>query len=240
MINEKTVIGIIGAMDEEVTLLKEKASAVKTETVAGMDYYTGKLGDVSVVIVKCGIGKVNAGICTQILIYRYHASAVINTGVAGSLDSKIDIGDIVVSTEAVQHDFDCSPLGFAKGEIPYTGLAAFPADEALRECAEAAVRKTAPEIHVFEGRICSGDQFIASRGQKEAIVNSFGGLCCEMEGASVAQVCTLNHVPYVILRAISDKADDSEEMSYEEFKNDAAARCAKITHYMVTHYTDKK
>ena len=230
---EKTVIGIIGAMDEEVSLLKKEVSDVRTEMIAGMDYFAGKLGEVPVVIVKCGIGKVNAGICTQILIQKFHAAAVINTGVAGSLDSKIDIGDIVVSTEAIQHDFDCSPLGFAKGEIPYTGLAAFPADEALRTCAAAAVRKTAPEIHVFEGRICSGDQFIASRAQKEAIVNTFGGLCCEMEGASVAQVCTLNQVPYVILRAISDKADDSEEVSYSVFVESAAHRCAATVINMV-------
>lgn len=233
MSEKRTVIGIIGAMDEEVALLMKQASAVRTETVAGMEYYTGKLVEVPIVIVKCGIGKVNAGICTQTLIQEFHVSAVINTGVAGSLDGRIDIGDLVVSTEAIQHDFDCSPLGFAKGEIPYTGLAAFPADDALRTCAVKAVRKTAPEIHVFEGRICSGDQFIASREQKDAIVNSFGGLCCEMEGAAIAQVCTLNHVPYVILRAISDKADDSEEVSYSVFVESAAHRCAAAVISMV-------
>ena len=225
--------GIIGAMDPEVTSLQESLTDPKSEIVADMKFVSGRLGQTEAVIVKCGMGKVNAGICAHTLIQKYGCTKIINTGVAGSLDSRIDIGDIVVSTEAVQHDFDVSIIGFQKGEIPYTGLVAFPSDPALHDEAVKAVKATAPEINVFEGRVCSGDQFIASSEQKNKILETFGGLCCEMEGGAIAQVCYLNHTPYVILRAISDKADHSEEMSFEHFAETAAKRCAAIVHVMV-------
>ena len=225
--------GIIGAMDPEVTSLQESLTDPKSEIIADMKFVSGRLGQTEAVIVKCGMGKVNAGICAHTLIQKYGCTKIINTGVAGSLDSRIDIGDIVVSTEAVQHDFDVSVIGFQKGEIPYTGLVAFPSDPALHDEAVKAVKATAPEINVFEGRVCSGDQFIASSEQKNKILETFGGLCCEMEGGAIAQVCYLNHTPYVILRAISDKADHSEEMSFEQFAETAAKRCAAIVHVMV-------
>ena len=227
--------GIIGAMDSEVTALKEALTEEKVSTIAGMEFHEGKLDGQDVVVVKCSVGKVNAAACTQILIDRFDVDRMINTGVAGSLDADIDIGDIVVSTDAVQHDMDVTPLGYAKGEIPYSSQFVFPADEGMRKSAVQAVSAVAPEIHVFEGRVCSGDQFIASHEQKEAIISEFGGLCCEMEGASIAQVCSLNETPFVIIRAISDKADDSEEMSYVEFEQAAAERCAAVTRYMITH-----
>ena len=233
--NEPAVTGIIGALEEETALLKENMTDVKTVMVSGMVFYEGRLGNNNVVVVKCGVGKVNAGICTQTLIERFGADRVINTGVAGSLDASINIGDIVVSTDAVQHDFDLTPLGYAPGEVEEIGTVAFKADESMRQAAVNAVRDSAPDIQVFEGRVCSGDQFIASKEQKERIISEFGGSCCEMEGAAIAQVCYLNDVPFVIIRAISDKADDSEEMSYAEFMEIAATRCAAVTQYMITH-----
>lgn len=233
--SESKRIGIIGAMDEEIASLTEALTERKIRTVAGMDFYEGTLDGVDVVIVKCGVGKVNAASCAQILIDVFEVDQIINTGVAGSLDARIDIGDIVVSTEAVQHDLDVTALGFARGEIPYSDESVFPADEEMRRRAVRAVGVVAPEIKVFEGRVCSGDQFIASRAQKEAIVSEFGGMCCEMEGAAIAQVCHLNGIPFVIIRAISDKADESEEMSYVEFEQNAAERCAAITRYVIAH-----
>ena len=221
-------IGIIGAMEEEICDLRAEMQIEREETVADMRFLVGTLRGRSAVLVQCGIGKVNAGVCAQTLIDRFGAREIVNIGVAGSLDARIDIGDIVISTEAVQHDFDASPIGFHKGEIPYTGLCAFPADEGLRERAKKAAAECAGEVRCFEGRICSGDQFIASRAQKEAIAAQFGGLCCEMEGAAIAQVCHLNQVPWVVIRAVSDKADDSEEMSFERFKEQAARRGAAI------------
>lgn len=162
------LIGIIGAMEEEVTTLKAALENIQISVIAGMEFCKGKLDGIDVVIVQCGMGKVNAGICAHTLISLFGCSKIINTGVAGSLDAQIDIGDIVVSTDAVQHDFTVEAIGFAKGEIPYTGLYAFPADETMRKTAVEAAQTAAPEVHVFEGRICSGDQFIAAKEQKES------------------------------------------------------------------------
>ena len=227
--------GIIGAMVGEVASLQDALTDNTVQTIGGMDFHVGKLDGSDVVVVKCNVGKVNAAVCAQILTDVFHVDRIINTGVAGSLNADIDIGDIVVSTEAVQHDMDVTALGYAKGEIPYSNQFVFPADEDMRRRAVQAVSATAPDIHVFEGRVCSGDQFIASQTQKEAIISEFGGLCCEMEGAAIAQVCCLNGTPFVIIRAISDKADDSVEMSYAEFEKAAAERCAAITRYMISH-----
>lgn len=229
----KEVIGIIGAMDVEVTSLKEAADITKTTKIAEMEFCEGTLGEKNVVIVKCGMGKVNAGICAHTLINEFGCTKIINTGVAGSLDNQIDIGDIVVSVDAVQHDYDVEAIGFKKGEIPYTGLYAFPADETMRAAAVKAVQESAPDIHVFEGRVCSGDQFISTKEQKEKIITNFGGMCCEMEGAAIAQTCYLNNTPYVVIRAISDKPDETEIVEYQEFEATAAANCAKIVQYMV-------
>jgi methylthioadenosine nucleosidase (EC 3.2.2.16) len=232
-VKETDITGIIGAMDEEVNSLKAALDDKRVSTVAGMEFCEGRLDGADVVVVKCSVGKVNAAACTQILIDRFGVDRVINTGVAGSLDAAIDIGDIVVSTEAVQHDMDVTALGYARGEIPYSEKWVFPADEEMRAQALEAVKAAAPGVHAFEGRVSSGDQFIASHGQKDSILSSVGGLCCEMEGAAIAQVCSLNGTPFVIIRAISDKADDSEEMSYAEFAQAAAENCAAITRYMV-------
>jgi adenosylhomocysteine nucleosidase len=167
------------------------------------------------------------------LISVFGVNAVVNTGVAGSLNNDINIGDIVISTDAVQHDFDVSAIGFAKGEIPYTGLYAFEADKTLRAKAAEAVKAVSPDTGIFEGRVCSGDQFIASKEQKKRIIEQFNGYCAEMEGAAIAQVCHLNHIPFVIIRAISDKADDSEEVSFEIFAKKAAALSASAVIHMI-------
>ena len=226
-------IGIIGAMDDEVSALKDAMYLERKKTIAGMEFFVGTLGGCHVAIVQSGMGKVNAGTCAQLLISEFNARAVINTGVAGSLDNKLDIEDFVVSVDAVQHDFDVSPIGFVKGEIPYTGRYAFDADSKLREKAVDAISKTAPDVKVHEGRVCSGDQFISSSDQKDAITASFGGLCCEMEGAAIAQSCYLNEVPFVIIRAISDKADGSAHEDYGEFVKKAAKRSAAAVIYLL-------
>ena len=226
-------VGVIGAMDAEVESLYREANAESAVRIADMDFREGSIGGKKVVIAKCGMGKVNAGICAQIMITRFGVNRIITTGVAGSLDPRLRIGDFVVSTEAVQHDYDVSPIGFQPGEIPYTGLVAFPADETLRALALRAVKDSAPDSAVFEGRICSGDQFIASGAQKESIRQRFGGLCCEMEGAAVAQACHLNHVPWVVIRTVSDSADDSEELSFALFAETAAREGARIVREMV-------
>lgn len=224
------VTGIIGAMESEVSAIKASMDDPQVTTIAGMDFTTGTIGGNAVAVVQSGMGKVNAGICAQTLINDFDAARMINTGVAGNLTSELSINDFVVSVDAVQHDYDVSPIGFKKGEIPYTGLVAFPADETLRQQAVAAVREAAPSSKVLEGRVCSGDQFISTPEQIEAITSEFGGLCAEMEGAAIAQVCHLNETPYVIIRAISD---DSDGMSFEEFQAAAAAECASAVLTMI-------
>lgn len=226
-------IGIIGAMEVEVDHLKAEMNVSRTVERAGMSFFEGKIGDSDVVVVRCGIGMVNAGACVQILVDCFDVTHVINTGVAGSLDNRIDIGDIVVSEDAVVHDFDVTPLGYKPGEIPGVGTLSFPADSYLKECAISAVKEAAPDINVFSGRVVSGDQFIAGNEKKKAIIDQFGGMCTEMEGAAIAQVAYLNRVPFVIIRAISDKADNSGSEDYPSFEKKAARHCAAIVEYML-------
>ena len=227
------ITGIIGAMDDEVSALKGAMQLDYKRSIAGTEFFVGKLGGCDVVIVQSGMGKVNAGTCAQLLITEFNARAVINTGVAGSLDNVLDIEDFVVSVDAVQHDFDVSPIGFAKGEIPYTGKISFEADKGLRAKAVDAITKSCPDVSVYEGRVCSGDQFISTSGQKTAIKAEYDGYCREMEGAAMAQVCYLNDVPFVIIRAISDKADGSAEEDYDTFVKKAAQRSASAVIYLL-------
>ena len=228
---DEDITGIIGAMESEVNDVKAAMDNVQVETVAGMEFTKGTIDGHTAVVVQCGMGKVNAGICAQTLIDDFGADRVINTGVAGSLTSELGINDFVISVDAVQHDFDVSPIGFKKGEIPYTGLVAFPADETLRQKAVAAVKQTVPDSKVLEGRVCTGDQFVNTQEQIATITAGFGGLCAEMEGGAIAQVCYLNETPYVIIRAISD---DSNGEAYDKFQAEVASECANVTLAMVS------
>lgn len=222
------VIGIIGAMDEEVSRLKENMQVKKVEKKACMEFFEGDLAGKDVVIVRSGIGKVNAGICTQILVDDFGVDAVINTGVAGSLRNEINIGDIVLSTDALQHDMDATGFGYEPGVIPRMEDFVFVADEKLRSLAKEVNESVNTEIATFEGRVVSGDQFISDHDKKEQLVNTFQGYCTEMEGAAIAQVCYLNQIPFLIIRAISDKADNSATMDYGEFEVKAIEHTVKL------------
>ena len=220
------MIGIIGAMEEEVRELIADMQECEMNEKASMKFYKGKLYGKDAVVVQSGIGKVNAAICTQILADCYHVDQLINTGVAGSLDADINIGDIVISTDAVQHDMDVSMLGDPVGQIPRMDTFSFPADEKLVKLAVEVNKEVNPDIQTFTGRVLSGDQFISGKEKKEYLVKTFDGKCAEMEGAAMAQTAYLNKVSYVIIRAISDKADNSATMDYPEFVKMA------ITHYV--------
>ena len=221
-------IGIIGAMDIEVAGLKADMEIKREIRKAKMNFCEGVLKGHDVVVVKSGIGKVNAAVCTQILVDEFQVDAVINTGIAGSLNAKIDIGDIVISTDVVHHDMDAVNFGYEPGQIPQMDVFSFAADETLAKLAEEACLEVNPEISVFHGRIVSGDQFVADKAVKERIVTLFHGYCTEMEGASIAQAAYLNEVPFVILRAISDKADDSASEDYPTFEKKAAQHCINL------------
>jgi adenosylhomocysteine nucleosidase len=227
-------IGIIGAMELEVETLKEKMTVTNIVRKASMDFYEGSLNGVGVVIVRSGVGKVNAGICVQILADLFQVTHIINTGVAGSLNPKIDIGDIVISTDTMYHDVDATVFGYQPGEIPQMGQREFTANAILVELTQTACAEVNPDIHVYSGRIVSGDQFVSDKSVKERLVNVFGGLCTEMEGAAIAQAATLNSIPFVIIRAISDKADESAEIDYPTFERKAAADCAKLVAHLIT------
>ncbi len=232
-----TKIGIIGALDLEVAALKNLMKVENIIQKAGMDFYEGTLENKAVVVVQCGIGKVNAGICTQILADIFEVTHIINTGVAGSLNPALNIGDILVSEKALQHDMDSTPLGFLPGQIP--GLdAAFSADKAMMETAVSVCKKVNPELHVMTGLVVSGDQFISDKETKNRLVRIFHGDCAEMEGASVAQVAYLNKLPFVIIRAISDKADNSAgETDYPAFAKQAAEHGAKTVVEFVRNFS---
>ena len=220
-------LGIIGAMEEEVETLLAHMEEQNGQNHGGSTFYPGKLEGLDVVVVRCGIGKVNAALCVQILKDCYNVTHVVNTGIAGSLRPELDIGDLVVSRDAMYHDFDCCHFGYPVGKVP--GLPeSYPADETMIACACQAAEAVHPG-HVIRGRVASGDQFICSQEQKDRIIGVTGAMCTEMEGAGIAQAAYRNGLPFVILRAISDKADHSAEMDYPTFERIAAHRCAQVT-----------
>ena len=222
------IIGIIGAMEEEVALLKDAMEVKETLEYASMNFCKGYLWGKDVVVVKSGIGKVNAGICAQILVDKFDVDVLINTGIAGSLDAAIDIGDMVVSTDLVQHDMDASVFGDPVGQIPRMDTFAFPADSELVKKAVEANAEANPDIKTFTGRIVSGDQFVSSSQVKERLVNTFQAKCTEMEGAAIAHAAYLNKVSCVIIRAISDKADNSATMDYPTFEKKAIEHSVRL------------
>lgn len=230
------MLGIIGAMDEEVLEIKNALTDVSVETVTGMDFYRGKVNGKEVVVVRSGIGKVNAAVCSQILVDRFGVDAIVNTGIAGSLRAEINIGDIVLSTDSVQHDMDATGFGYPAGQIPRMDTFAFPADEKLLNLAKECCLRVNPDIQTFTGRVVSGDQFISDKGKKQWLIETFDGSCTEMEGAAIAQVCYLNHIGCLIIRAISDKADDSANMDYQEFEAKAIEHSVKLLLAMAAEY----
>lgn len=234
------MLGIIGAMEIEVEALKKAMTDVSITEKAGMQFYKGKIAKKDVVVVKSGVGKVNAGICTQILVDIFDVDAVINTGVAGSLNHKIDICDIVISKEAQQHDMDVTALGYHQGVIPDMEESVFKADETLMELAKTSAKEAGLDVNIYEGKILSGDQFIGTVPMKEFLKKEFCGDCAEMEGAAVAHAASRNRIPFLIIRAISDKADGEAEMDYPAFERKAAKNSIKLMKKMIENYEKDK
>ena len=225
-------LGIIGAMAVEIEALKANMENMTVTTKAGMNFCEGTMFGRDVVVVQCGIGKINAAMCTQILADCFGVTAVVNTGIAGSLCADLDIGDLVISQDAIHHDFDLHFWGRPIGQVPGMDVTAFPANEELKNAAFAAAESVNPG-HNKVGRVASGDQFICSQAQKDKIIADTGAVCAEMEGASIAHTAYRNGIPFVIIRAISDKADNSAEMDYPTFEAIAADRCARVTMALV-------
>ena len=226
-------IGIIGAMAQEVERLKGEMEVRRTMAKASMEFWEGTLNGTDAVVVQSGIGKVNAAICAQILCDIFEVTHVINTGVAGSLNAALDIGDIVISRDVIHHDMDVRVFGYALGQVPQLDTLAFPGDESMIRLALSSCEEANPGLHTTVGRVVSGDQFISDREVKERLITEFHADCTEMEGASIAHASYLNGLPFVVIRAISDKADDSARMDYPAFEREAAGHCARLVEALV-------
>ena len=220
------MIGIIGAMEIETRALIEGVKNAKSETVSGIIYTSGELEGKEVVIATCGVGKVYAAICAQTMILRYNPILIINTGVAGTLSPTLGIGDVAVATELLQHEMDTSPIGDPIGLVSGINKIYFEADKEtgakLAECVAACGGRAE------RGRIASGDQFVADAARKKFIREQFFAIACEMEGAAIAQVATVNGVPFAVLRAISDSADGGATMDFPTFVAAASARSVAV------------
>ncbi len=213
-------IAIIGAMDEEVEALWAAltlATPVPSPLV-NLPMFTGRLGETQVVIARCGIGKVNAALATQFIIDHFDTSLILNSGVAGGLSPQVKIGDIVLGTNSLQHDFDVGEFGHARGIIPRLATSAFKADAVLLEVAAQTAVEVVGNNRVHQGLIVSGDQFISSPEEKQKISGFFPeAMCVEMEGAAIGQVASINQVPHLIIRAISDLADSTAPEDFDSY-----------------------
>ena len=230
----KADIGIIGAMEPEVFSLVEKLEDKKIDTVSGIDFYSGKIFDKKVVIARCGIGKVFAAICAEVMILNYSPSLLVNTGVGGALSLGLSTGDVVVADKLCQHDMDTSAIGDPKGLVSGINKIFFDADgRAVKILSDEAAFLG---LNCLVGIVASGDNFIASAEDKKRIVNDFNACACEMEGAAIAQVAFVNSVPFAVVRAISDSADGEATMDYPTFLPIAAANSAKMTLSLIEKY----
>ena len=228
------MIGILGAMDMELQALLNDMEEKETEAISGFLFHKGKIAGRTVVIAKCGIGKVAAGICAQTMILRYAPSLLLHTGVAGTLTAALSVTDVAIGTKAVQHDMDTSPLGDPVGLISGINKIYFEADKKAAELLLSIAKEDG--IRALGGTIASGDQFICDAGMKERIVKNFDAIACEMEGGAVAHAAYLNATPFVILRAISDSADGASHMDYLTFLPIAAERSYKMVKKFLERY----
>ncbi|MCU6760868.1 5'-methylthioadenosine/S-adenosylhomocysteine nucleosidase [uncultured Roseburia sp.] len=228
------MIGVIGAMQIEIDGLKEKVENSQTVTVSGIDFVTGTIHGTDVVLAVCGMGKVFAAVCAQTMILKFQVDALITTGVAGNLSEKLGIKSVAVASSVVQHDMDLTPVGYAQGELGGINLVNIPCDKKLVSIVEHCVKAMGVNYQV--GTIATGDQFINKLEQKRFITGHFQAIAAEMEGGSIGQTCYINHVPFVIIRAISDDADGSAPEDFPAFANEAAAISIEIVLDVLKEY----
>lgn len=221
-------IGIIGAMNEEIIELKSVIDNIEEECIGNLSFFKGNFKKKEVVLVECGIGKVNGAICATLMKSHFNVDMLLFTGVAGGVNPDINIGDIVIATDLIEHDFDTTAFGYELGQIPRMAEYKFKTDENLKELAYDCAIKAFGVAKVWKGRIVSGDQFIASPDKIKWLKEIFNGYCTEMEGAAVAHVCYTFNLPFLVIRAISDKADDDAKVDYPEFVKLAAKNSKTI------------
>lgn len=225
------MLGIIGALDIEVNGIIEKMDDPQVKEISSLRFTSGTIEGTPCVVAKCGIGKVNAALCTQTMILLYNPDKIINTGIAGSTSTKTHIGSVVIADKVVQHDFDTTLLGDEPGTLflPDENIIYIPADKALEEELSKVCEKL-DDVDYTVGTVATGDQFIGTLEDRKAINDRFGAVACEMEGGSIAQVCYINKVPFSILRSISDdnSGDDSAQVEYTTFSKSAAEKAIEI------------
>jgi adenosylhomocysteine nucleosidase len=229
----KTKLGIIGAMESEVELLVSLLENKECRKIGKHTYYTGTLSGTPTVIARAGVGKVNAAVCTAAMILEFAPEYILNTGVAGALGKGITVGDVIIADACVEYDLEYGSLGDARGSIFYpdsTSEIVMPADAKLSDMLEKAARDVSGgEFEVKRGVVATGDKFVSSTEAREDILSAFPeALCCEMEGAAIAQVCRLYSVKFSVLRSMSDSADGEAEMDFPTFAKLSADRAAKI------------
>lgn len=218
-------IGIVFAMKEELDALLDIVNVEKEYKIFELDFYECTIDDTSCILCESGVGKVNAARCTQILIDNMQVNYIINVGVAGGLNEKLNVCDIVIGTKLVQHDFDITAFNHEKGYIPNVGKF-INGDEYLIKIANEVAQKNKYTIH--NGVIASGDIFCTDKNMATKIKNKFNAYCVEMEGSSIAQVCYLCHIPFLVLRAISDIPNGDNVITYEEFLEQSSKNVAKF------------
>lgn len=223
------VVGVIGAMEQEIAIIRDKLEIISEENIAGMNFIKGKLKNKELILVKSGIGKVNAAMCSQILIDRYSVEVIVNTGIAGGICQNIDIGDIVIGEKTVQSDIDVRVAGYELGQLPDMDVKYFPLDKELSDLAYEKCKYCNPDIKVYKGVIASSDRFIASQAIKEELKKEFNASCAEMESASIAHVAYKNKIRCLIIRAISDKANGEAVLDMQTFEKKAIEHCSKLS-----------
>lgn len=217
-------IGIIFAMNEELNAFKRLINLTNEYQIFNLNFYETKINNIDCILTVSGVGKVNAARTTQILIDNYNVDLVFNVGVAGGVSTILNVGDIVIGEKLVQHDFDITAFNHDKGYIPNVGVY-IQSDEYLIKLAENNIKNK--DYQIFKGVIASGDIFCTSSLMSNKIASKFKALCVEMEGASIAQVCYLSHIPFLVMRAISDIPNNQNVITYEEFLDISSARIAK-------------
>ncbi len=225
-------IAVIGAMEEEVELLRKKMDVHKAEVIAHCEYFIGTLQGKEVVLSKSGIGKVNAAMATAILFERYNPDVVVNTGSAGGYNSELKIGDLVISSEVRHHDVDVTAFGYKYGQVPQLPEA-FKADASMIEIAEAAARSI-EGVQAVKGLIATGDTFMSDTDKVEFVRGKFPDIqAVEMEGAAIAQVAYQFDIPFVIIRSLSDIAGQKSEISFDKFIEKASVNSANLVMEMI-------
>ena len=221
-------IGILVAMEEELEEVKKEMKEIKKKTIYELEFFVGKIQEKMCILVKCGIGKVNSARVTQILISSFSVNFVINIGAAGALNGNLKIGDIVIGKYLVQHDFDITAFGHNKGYISNVGDKIYSDSNLLEYVQKIINNKKDKSFEIKFGIIASGDIFCTDVSMKQKIVKKFEADCVEMEGASIAQVCYLDNIPFIVIRSISDTPNGNNAITFDEFVSLASRRCSDL------------